>query len=201
MRTMSCPDPTQEALAIQDDRIQAIGCVELSSIARGIEAADAMLKAATVRLLAANPVCPGKYVVLVGGLVAEVTSSVQAGNQVAADTLVDSMVIPNIHPQVIRAFSATTTPEKVEALGMIETFSSAAAIVGGDQAVKAARVDLLEIRMARALGGKAFVLLTGEVAAVRAAVEAAEKAARAQGLLLASTVIPSPHPDLIQNLL
>jgi microcompartment protein CcmL/EutN len=120
---------------------------------------------------------------------------------VAADTLVDAMVVPNVHPQVLQAFTAATAPEKVAAIGMLETFSMAAAIVGGDQAVKAARVDLLEIRLARALGGKAYVLLTGEVAAVRAALQAGEAAARAQGLLLSSVVIPAPHPDLIPHLL
>jgi microcompartment protein CcmL/EutN len=197
---MNCPDPTTEAIPVREVTPQAVGCVETSSIARGLEAADAMLKAAQVILLAANPVCPGKYVVLVGGHVAEVTASVAAGEAVAADTLVDRLVIPNVHPQVLQAFTATTNPEKIESLGMIETFSAAAAIIAGDEAVKAARVDLLEIRLARALGGKAFVLLTGEVSAVRAAVDAGIRAARAQGLLLGYTVIPSPHPDLIPSL-
>lgn len=200
MQSMNCPDPTTEAIPVREVTPQAVGCVETSSIARGLEAADAMLKAAQVILLAANPVCPGKYVVLVGGHVAEVTASVAAGEAVAADTLVDRLVIPNVHPQVLQAFTATTNPEKIESLGMIETFSAAAAIIAGDEAVKAARVDLLEIRLARALGGKAFVLLTGEVSAVRAAVDAGIRAARAQGLLLGYTVIPSPHPDLIPSL-
>jgi len=167
----------------------------------GVQAADAMLKAAQVRLLASNPVCPGKYVVIVGGKVAEVNAAVAAGNQTAADTLVDALVIPNVHPQVLEAFTASTAPEKISALGVIETFSLAAAIVAGDEAVKSARVDLLEIRLGRALGGKGFVVLTGDVSAVKAAVEAGVRAARVQGLLLGATVIPSPHQDLVQSLL
>jgi microcompartment protein CcmL/EutN len=200
---MQCPDPTQEATQVDKLDLEqlAIGCLESSSIARGIEAADAMLKAAQVRLLACNPVCPGKYVVLVGGLVAEVQAAVRAGETVAADTLTDAIVIPNVHPQVLEAFSAATAFEKVEALGMIETFSVPSAVLAGDQAVKSARVDLLEIRLARALGGKAYVLFTGEVAAVQAALEAGAKAAGQNGLLLGTTLIPSPHPDLVQKLL
>jgi len=198
--SMNTPDPTTEATRVRQVFPQAVGCIETSSIARGLEAADAMLKAAQVTLLTASPVCPGKYVVLVGGHVAEVTAAVGAGEAVAADTLVDRLVIPNIHPQVIQSFTATTNPETIQALGMIETFSVAAAIIAGDEAVKAAQVDLLEIRLARAMGGKAFALLTGEVSAVRAAVEAGNRAARAQGLLLGFTVIPSPHPDLIPSL-
>lgn len=179
----------------------AIGLVECSSIARGVEVADAMLKAATVRSLAAHAVCPGKYLIVVGGEVAEVSAAVEAGRRAAADTLVDEVVIPRVHQQVLQAFSASVLPENVAALGLVETFSLAAAVMAGDQAVKSARVDLLEIRLGRALGGKAFVLLTGEVAAVRAAVQAAESAARAQGVLLGSSVIPAPHPDLVAGLL
>lgn len=180
---------------------QAVGAVETSSIARGLEVADAMCKAAQVNLLVCNPTCPGKYLVVVGGLVAEVTSAVEAGRTTAADTIVDETVIPNVHPQVLEAFSATTLPGDVGAVGIIEAFSLASTIVAGDEAVKAANVTLLEIRLARALGGKGYVLLTGEVSAVRAAVDAGVAAGREQGLLLGSTVIPSPHPDLIDNLL
>ena len=200
---MNQPDPTtHDELSVRRRAPgQAVGCVETSSIARGLEAADAMLKAAEVRLLACNPVCPGKYVVLVGGLVSEVESSVRAGEAVAADTLTDAIIIPNVHPQVLDAFTASTAPDEIGAIGLIETFSVPSAILAGDQAAKAARVDLLEIRLARALGGKAFVLLTGEVAAVRAALEAGVAAARSNGLVLGSTLIPSPHPGLIEHLL
>lgn len=180
---------------------RSVGCVETNSVTAGLEAADAMLKTAQVRLLASNPVCPGKYVTIVGGEVAEVNASVAAGSKAAADALVDAIVIPNVHRQVFDAFTASVSPEKLGAIGLIETFSLAAAIISGDQAVKSARVDLLEIRLGRALGGKAFVLLTGEVSAVRAAVDAAVQTARGQGVLLGSTVIPSPHPDLLKSLL
>jgi len=180
---------------------QAVGCLETSSIASGIQAADAILKAAKVDLLNANPICPGKYLIIVGGAVAEVTAAVAAGSQIASDNLVDEIVIPNVHAQVLAAFTATTLPENILAIGMIETFSTAASIIAGDQAVKSAQVDLLEIRLARAMGGKGYVLLTGEVAAVKAALEAGVLAARGQGLLLGSTVIPAPHPDLVRSLL
>ena len=203
MQSMNCPDPTQEATSVDRPEPEqlAVGCLETSSIARGLEAADAMLKAAEVRLLACNPVCPGKYVVLVGGLVAEVTAAVRAGEATAADTLTDAIVIPNVHRQVFDAFSATSSFDHVAALGMIETFSIPSAILAGDQAAKSAHVDLLEIRLARALGGKAYVLFTGEVAAVKAALEAGARAGAQNGLLLGTTLIPAPHPDLVQKLL
>jgi microcompartment protein CcmL/EutN len=203
VQSLNHPDPTKEATEVSRMDVDplAVGCIETTSIARGIEAADAMLKAARVRLLACSPVCPGKHVTIVGGLVAEVEAAVRAGEATAADTLTDAIVIPNVHRQVFDAFTAATAPEQVAAIGMIETFSAPSAILAGDQAVKSAHVDLLEIRLARALGGKAYVLFTGEVSAVRAALEAGAKAGGRNGLLLGTTLIPAPHPDLVEKLL
>ncbi len=51
------------------------------------------------------------------------------------------------------------------------SFSVASLTEAADAAVKTARVSLIEIRLAMALGGKAFATLTGDVAAVRSAVD------------------------------
>jgi microcompartment protein CcmL/EutN len=179
----------------------AVGMVEFKSVAQGIMAADAMVKAASVQLLHAAPICPGKYVAIVGGEVAAVQSSVNAGVSAASAVVVDTLVIPNAHEDLFPALSATTEVERVDALGIIETFSVASGIVAADLAAKAAEVKLIEIRIARGLGGKAFVLLTGSVSAVRAAVEAGARYAIENGQLVDSQVIPSPHPDLIPNIL
>ena len=53
----------------------SLGLLETNSIARGVEAGDAMLKAADVTLIKAGPVCPGKYTVLIYGEVAAVASN------------------------------------------------------------------------------------------------------------------------------
>ena len=61
------------------DNGTAIGIVETSSIAKGFEIADTMLKTANVRMVVNRTICPGKYMVLVGGEVDAVRSSVDAG--------------------------------------------------------------------------------------------------------------------------
>ena len=58
---------------------KAIGMVELSSIAKGIETSDYMVKAAQVDLLRSSTVCPGKYVVIVGGDTGDVKAAMQEG--------------------------------------------------------------------------------------------------------------------------
>lgn len=70
--------------------MNALGMIETNSIPAGIEAGDAMLKAADVALTTAQPVCAGKYIVIVSGSVAAVEASVSAGVAIAAEVLVDS---------------------------------------------------------------------------------------------------------------
>lgn len=177
--------------------IRAIGLVEFNSIARGIEAADDMLKAARVEAVSCRTVCPGKYIAMVSGDVAAVDSAVKAGINRGASAVVDSFVLPNVHPSVIRAVFAAATAAEVRALGIIETFSLASLIVAADTAVKAAEIEILDIRLGLAIGGKSFVMLTGDVGAVKAAVEAGAGSAAERGLLVEQVVIPSPSKDLI----
>lgn len=180
---------------------RAIGLVELRSIARGMLTTDAMLKAADVELLRAHVVCPGKYIILIAGTISHVKNAVAVGQEVAPEVVVDHFVLSNVHPSVFPALTATTEIENVKAVGVVETFTLAAAIVAADTAVKAAPVDLIEIRLPFAMGGKAFTVFTGEVGAVRSAVNAAAAQLKDEGVIDSFTVIPAPHKDLIAKLL
>ena len=181
--------------------MNALGMVEIQSIPTGVEAGDAMLKAAAVELVTAQVVCAGKYIVIVSGDVAAVKSSVQAAAQTAGNLLVNQIVIANVHPQVPQAINACSEIGQPGAVGIMETFSLATAVVAADAAVKAADVKLIEVRLGRGMGGKSFVSLTGNVSAVRAAIEAGTAVPEAQGLMSNSVVIPSPHPVLLKALL
>src|SRR3954447_6195073 len=134
----------------------SIGLIELTSIAAGYQAADAMLKAAGVSLLLSRSICSGKYMVMVRGDVGAVQASVSAGIGAARFSVIDSFVIPNLHEAVFPAIAGSNKVEELESLGIIESFSVASLIEGADAAVKAANVELIEIRLAMALGGKAF---------------------------------------------
>ena len=178
----------------------SIGLIELTSIAAGFNAADAMLKAAEVSIILSRTICSGKYMVLVAGDVAAVTSSVEAGCVAARASVIDTFVIPNVHPSVFPAIAGTSKVDLLEALGIIESFSVASLIEAADAAVKAARVQLIEIRLAMALGGKAFCTLTGEVAAVQSAVDAGAALIAEKGLLVNKVVIPQPRKELLSEI-
>lgn len=181
--------------------IGAIGFLEFSSIAKGIEASDAVLKAADVTLVSAKPTCPGKYALIFSGEVAAVSASREAGEKVGEPFLADSVVIPNVHPQVISAIGMSVVPEKLNAVGVMEFFSITAAVYAADAAVKAADIELLDIQLGTGIGGKSCVILTGEVAAVTEAVNCGIAAEAGRGLLVASVVIPNPSAELFVSLL
>lgn len=177
----------------------AIGLVELSSIAAGFQTADAMLKAANVHLVLSRSICSGKYMVLIGGEVGAVESSVEAGAAIAAGCLIDKFIIPNVHADVFSALGRATIPDIGDALGILEAFSVASLLEGADAAAKAASVTLVEIRLAMALGGKAFVTLTGDVASVQAAIDAGKARIAATGMLVNAVTIPRPHADVYRE--
>jgi microcompartment protein CcmL/EutN len=182
-------------------RPDTIGILEVSSIGLGFAAEDAMLKAASVELVLARTICSGKYLVVVTGDVASVQASMEAGESAVHDGLIESRVIPRLHPSVFPAISQSVDvdPEAAQALGVVETFSAAAIVVGADAAAKAAAVTLYRIHLAMAIGGKGFLLMTGDVASVEAGVEAAAQAAGAEGMLVSKVVIPAPPARLFQE--
>lgn len=175
---------------------KAVAMLEFNSVGHGIAASDTVAKAAQVTLLAARPICPGKYITLFGGDVGAVQAALAAGLKAGGGSVVGQMLLPNVHDSVFPAITCTVGPVKLEALGIIETFSVATVIEAADAAAKAAAVQLIEIRLGVALGGKGFVTMTGPVSNVRAAVEAGSARARAGGVLVSQIVIPALAPEL-----
>lgn len=181
--------------------ITSIGMIEFNSIARGVEASDAMLKAGAVGLVFAKPVCPGKYIVLVAGDVGAVQVAVDAGISTGGYHVVNDLIIPRVHPSLIPAINCTAEIAGVAALGVIEYFDIASAIVGADAAAKCGNVALIEVRLGMGIGGKSYFSLCGEVSDVRSAVRAAMQDTEHRGCLVGSCVIPSPSPELFREML
>jgi microcompartment protein CcmL/EutN len=179
-----------------------IGLLELCSVARGNEVADTVLWEARVEVLFATPVHPGKYVVLFTGSIDDVRAALRHGAEVAAADLVDQLIIPQVHEQVVPMLKRNGGHVKgeLDAIGVVETNTVASAIVAADLALKTATVDLLELRIANGLGGKSFFTLTGEVSDVRSAVAAGARTASERGLLAREVVIARPHPELAFHL-
>jgi microcompartment protein CcmL/EutN len=178
----------------------ALSLLEFDSIAIGIQAADAMVKRAPINVIQAGTVQPGKYLVLVGGLTADVEESLAAGREVGRDAILDIVFLPQVHPSVVAALQGGRSPEATDALGVLETISVAAAIRAADAGIKGAQVELVEVRLADGLGGKGIVLYSGQVADVEIAVALGIESLESSEQLIRQVVIPQLHEEMWNNL-
>lgn len=181
----------------------AVGAIEFSSIAVGYRAEDELLKSATVDLLIARSICSGKFLIVFSGLVSDVETAMAAASLIGGESVVDSLTVPSVHPAVFPAMaqSVVLSPEELGALGIVETFSATSALVAADSAAKAANVTLLKLHLAMALGGKGLLMMTGSVAQVEAAIDAAVDSVKEHGLLVNTTLIPRPQRELFEDYL
>jgi microcompartment protein CcmL/EutN len=178
----------------------ALALLEFSSIATGIQAADAMVKRAPIEVIRSGTVQPGKYLVLIGGEVADVEESLRRGRELGGGSLVDEVYLPQVHPQVVTAIAGGRAVDPRDAVGVVETISVAASILSADAGLKGAEVNLIEIRLADGLGGKGIVLFSGSVHDVEAAVEIGVGVLDRPDLLVRQVVIPQLHPEIWENL-
>ena len=178
----------------------AILLLEFDSIALGVKAADAMVKRAAVATLHAGTVQPGKYLVLVGGEVADVEEARIAGREVGASALRDEIYLPDVDPRVVRALAGPRDTAPADALGIVETRTVSATIAAADAGVKGARVTLNAVRLADGLGGKGYCVFAGEVHDVEEAVELGSTRPGVADELVARVVIPRLHEEMRANL-
>lgn len=180
---------------------KAIGMIEFKTVSAGVTAADTMVKTASVELLEAQVVCPGKYIALISGELSAVRSAVENAKMQKEEAFIDSFVLGNPHESIFPAIYGTTQVENISALGVLETYDAASIIVAADEAAKTAIVDLIELRIAKGMCGKSYLYLTGEVASVEAAIERAKSVVAANGMYLDSSVIAHPDEQICKSIL
>lgn len=180
---------------------KAIGMIEFKTVSAGITAADSMVKTADVELLEAETVCPGKYIALIAGGLSAVNAAVERAKETRPEELIDSFVLGNPDAAIFPAIYGTTQIGEVHALGIMETYDAASAIVAADVAAKTAIVELIELRIAKGMCGKSYLLLTGEVAACEAAIAKAKASVAERGMFLDSSVIAHPDPQICKAVL
>ncbi|MBI5246655.1 MAG: BMC domain-containing protein [Elusimicrobia bacterium] len=173
----------------------AVGFLETSSLAKGVEATDAMVKMAQVKLVKTSVVARGKLVIFISGAQGEVESAMRAGREILGKTLVDEVLIRNIHNQVLAALDKRVPVEVLGAVGLIETKEAISAVLAADAAAKAANVHVIEVKTVVG-GGKGYLSLCGEVGDVRTAIAAGINAIKKE-LIVSHVVIPQADPQLL----
>ena len=184
----------------------AVGIIELASIYKGFAVQDAVLKSANVEKLIARTICSGKYFMVVRGNVADVETAISVAKEVGGFSVVNLTTIPNIDPRVFPAIAGSTTIQinpnkKIGAILIIETFSVVSAIKAADYAVKEANLDIIRVHVAMAVGGKGFVVITGNIDALEAAVKPALEYIKQDGMLAGYVIIKNPHEEVLRELI
>jgi len=184
----------------------ALGIIELASIYKGYHVQDEVLKMANVQKLVARSICSGKFLIIVRGTVADVETAINIAKDIGGFSVVNLSVIPRVDRRVFPAIAGTISLEtnsgqKVGAMLIIETFSVVSAIKAADAAVKEADLDLIRVHVAMAIGGKGIVVMTGDIAALEAAVNPAVETIKEDGMLAGYVLIKNPHEDVLRELI
>ena len=183
---------------------KAFGFVETKGFTGGVEATDAMNKAASVDFVRRVDINGGYVTTIVSGDVGAVKASVDAGAAAArrVGEVVSAHVIPNLNEQAAARVLKDETPKELSAgmnaLGMIEVVGFVPMIEAADAAAKAATIEIVNKLWIGV--GYAIVLFRGDVAAVKASTDAGTAAAGRLGKIISSHVIPSPHRSLSKPL-
>lgn len=175
--------------------------IEFKTVSAGITAADQMVKTADVEILEAQTVCPGKYIAIVAGDLSAVKAAVERARQTRPEELIDDFVLGNPDESIFPAIYGSSSVEGISALGILETYDAASIIVAADIAAKTAIVKLIELRIAKGMCGKSYMLITGEVAACEAAIAKAKESVGEKGMFLDSSVIAHPDPQMCKAIL
>lgn len=178
------------------ESMHVLGALELDSVAAGLMVLDTMVKEAPIAVLEACTVCPGKYVIFVTGAEAAVEASLRAGSAAQPSSALDRLYIPHLHRDVWPAVRGEVPDYRIDAIGVIESFSLLGAVEAGDAAAKAAEVRLIHIRWGNEMGGKSSVKMVGPIAEVQTAIDAGSDLLQEKEYLCNQVIVPRPHEDV-----
>lgn len=180
---------------------RSIGVVEFRSIAVGINAVDIIVKASDVKIIDAKTICPGKYYIIFSGMVSAVNNSLNIIESESRDFIIDSVVIPNVYQQIFAGLTGTSEIRQPQSIGVIETLTAPSIVWAADTAIKATDIDIVEVRIARAIGGKSICVINGALSDVTESVRAAIQYPQEKGFLVDYEIIAAPHEDLYRAVL
>lgn len=179
----------------------AIAVVEFGEIPAGMRATDAMLKKASIAFVKCGTITRGRYLTLIGGSTGSVEESLAEGLAEGGPSVLDHVLLADVHPKVYAAILGGRTAGTAAALAIVETDTVAASVRAAEAALKGTPVDLLELRLAdTGLSGKGVSLYQGEQSDVEAAVEIAGRYIEQAGVTMRHTIIQAPHEALIRQI-
>ena len=179
----------------------ALAMLDIADIPHGLLALDALAKEALVGVAMRGTVQPGRYLILFGGEVEAVQRSHRKATTAVRSALVDDVLLPFAEDRILPAMRKATIqwPAQGDTLGIVQNGTPPSLLRAIDAALKGAYVDLIQLRIAAGLGGKAFALLWGETHDVEAALEIAEDVIQTQGRPkdYSAAIVRNADPEVI----
>jgi microcompartment protein CcmL/EutN len=186
---MSRPSPSGPALAV----------VSFATIPSGVLALDRLLKEAPVELLGSGTVHCGSYLVAFAGEVEAIERSFRKALESAGSDAFDQLFLPAADERIVPAFRDRLYrwPAPGDTALVVEAPNPPRLIAAIDRALKGASVELVEMRLADGLGGKAVATLWGETSDVEAALVLAQQGA---GVPLETSIIRAAEDGVVSRL-
>ncbi len=179
----------------------ALALLEMDSVAGGLSALDTLVKHASVHVLEANLVEPGKFLILFEGGVAEVEACHAVVLEQYPNQLISEMLLPMVHRALLDGLRGKVAFDKPDTVGVVEGIDVATTLRAADRALKDASVMLCGIRVCTGLAGRAYFVVSGVQHDVEASVAVGCEILNAHERLHRSEVIARPHDEMVAWLL
>ncbi len=175
--------------------------LDLQHLPAGLAALDAVCKEATVDVLFAGDIDPGRFLIVLSGELADVEVALHKGIVDAAESLLESLLLPQAHARLHAGLRGQLAdPQQIlndeQALGTLHAHTPLSLLAAVDRALKVADVTLLRLRFASELAGQGHAVLAGEQFDVEAALLAAQSGLP-QGVTLQTRLIARPAPEVV----
>ena len=191
-----------ESLVADDPRDgPALAMLDVADVPPALLAVDLLAKEAFVRVHRAGTVQPGRYLILFGGDPEAVRRSMLRASSGAGEALRDAVLLADAEPRILPAITegALRWPAPGDALGALQHESSPTMLRAVEAALKGAEVELVQLRVADGLGGRAVALVWGLDHDVEAAIEHAEEAAaRGSGGRFVSRIVRNADAEVVR---
>lgn len=171
---------------------------EFKSVSRGILVTDSMAKSASIRIVQASSLCPGKYLTISEGEISALKSAERIAEIEGGRHLFSSALISSVDEKVIEAMGGKLSDPDYGAIGVMESPHMADLINSSDIAVDSAPVEFIEYRLARGCGVNSFYVITGNLSSLDEAVSNAAEYLKGRGSLLAHRIIPGPDREVFR---
>ncbi|MGL4730289.1 MAG: BMC domain-containing protein [Clostridium sp.] len=177
---------------------KALGILEFSSISKGFEVSDILLKSSFVEVEILRHICPGKFLTVISGDVEEVKEAIGKINN-NDKKIVETNIIASVHEEVLMALKKRPLISKYQAIGIIEFSTVTSAFIAADIALKTSDVSLVKLVIGNGIAGKSYFIITGSVSSVEEGIKASINSVDSKRIIH-NTVIPSPNELLLKNI-